>query len=177
MIFVFGGVRSGKSRFALEEVKKMGNIQVLFVATADAGDDEMRRRIMKHKQERPTEWYTLEAATLVGDAIKTFPEQVNAVIIDCITVLLGNVLSEFEELFQDEEIGKRVNEEVQGILSAYKQGESSYIIVSNEVGMGVVPAFPLGRVYRDWLGITNQKLAAAADEVYFMLAGIPMKIK
>lgn len=181
-IFILGGVRSGKSRFALELARQWQYEDVLFVATAEAKDEEMRERIEKHRKERPDYWKTLESPRNVGKAINEYPTPVNGVIIDCVTVLLGNIMSEMDESEMDEPysidlLESIVFDEFNQICEAYQKSTADFIVVSNEVGLGVVPAFASGRIYRDVLGTINQKFAAVADEVFFLISGIPLKVK
>jgi len=182
LILVLGGVRSGKSRFAEELAHQLGQ-KVLFVATAQSLDEDMCRRIERHRQDRPGAWRTLEAPRQVGQALQTHLAGADMVLLDCLTVLVSNLMmganmdeSQMEALAPDD-LEQRVNEELEGLLGALKDTEASLIIVSNEVGMGVVPPYPAGRVYRDVLGRANQALAQKADRVYLLLAGIPVELK
>ncbi len=177
LVFILGGVRSGKSRFALEMAKSLATDDILFVATAEAKDDEMKIRIETHKKERPENWKTLEATRFVGKQILAYPLPFEGLVIDCITVLLGNIFNEYREPFSYNILEEQINVEFDGIMDAYNQRDSVFIVVSNEVGMGVVPAYESGRMYRDILGFINQKFAAVADEVFFLIAGIPTKVK
>jgi adenosylcobinamide kinase/adenosylcobinamide-phosphate guanylyltransferase len=153
---------------------------VLFVATATAGDEEMLKRIDQHKKKRPPAWSTLEVTTEVGKNILKKIGGARVVIIDCITLLANNIFSQFGD--QGERINaslieKRLNAEIEGLIECTKQLDAHFIIVTNEVGLGVVPPTRLGRLYRDLLARANQKLAEAADEVYLMVAGLAVPIK
>ena len=174
-ILLTGGVRSGKSRFALELAEKSGG-PVLFVATAEARDEEMRRRITEHQKSRPPEWGLLEAATDVGRRINEEIGSNRVVILDCATLLLNNVL---EKCGTDDETKAEVcvNREIKGLEDSITASEATFIIVTNEVGLGLVPNNPLGRFYRDLLGQVNQRLAKLADRVYLMVSGLPVQIK
>lgn len=172
-ILVIGGARSGKSRFAKELALKLGE-PVLFVATAVAGDDEMRRRIEEHQKERPAAWSTLEVTTHIGNQIEQRIGEAKVVIVDCITLLVSNI---FDSHQTAEQIEKRVIMEIGELIKCIDRLDTSFIIVTNEVGMGLVPANEVGRLYRDLLGRTNQMLAQAVDEVYLMVAGLPLRIK
>jgi adenosylcobinamide kinase/adenosylcobinamide-phosphate guanylyltransferase len=180
IVMLLGGARSGKSSLALEMAKETGN-KVLFVATGTAGDEDMQQRIARHKQSRPAEWRTIEAPLNVGRQITANLGDAQTVIIDCITLLVSNVFSlygekEFEKL-PDTDIEDKVNHEIGGIIECLKKTEAAFFLVSNEVGLGIVPDNRMARLYRDCLGRINQVLAKSADEVYFLAAGIPVRIK
>ena len=171
-ILILGGARSGKSRFAQELAAKLGD-KVLFVATGAPLDDEMQARIDDHKKTRPQHWQTLEISKDIGRKLaKTRGFEV--VLVDCLTLLVANLLGDETEYRKAE---KLVLAEIKGIISAMDRLDATFIFVSNEVGMGLVPDNKLGRVYRDLLGKANQLLAQHADEVYFMVAGIPVNVK
>lgn len=185
LILVLGGARSGKSRFAEKLAARFGH-RVLYIATAQARDEEMAARIAAHRRTRPATWRTVEAPTAVGKAARTAlaEEPVDVVILDCITLLVSNVildglwLSEGDFDGVDERVvGPRVDFEIDGLLRAVQESEVPWIVVSNEVGEGLVPPYPLGRVYRDLLGWFNQSLASVADRVYLMVAGLPVDVK
>jgi adenosylcobinamide kinase/adenosylcobinamide-phosphate guanylyltransferase len=171
LILILGGVRSGKSHYAQQLASDDGG-SVLFLATAEAGDDEMKRRISKHKSSRPASWTTIEEPLDITSALKSKSATADVVLIDCITVWLSNLL-----LRENGATEKEMLAEIDKLLKAYKQGKASYIIVSGEVGMGIVPEYPLGRVFRDFLGLANQRLAVKADRVVLMVAGIPVDVK
>ena len=176
---LLGGARSGKSFYAQEEAKKVK--KVLFVATAEAGDEDMRRRIRKHQDDRPSNWRTLEATTHIGQHIEDTIENEELVIIDCITLLVTNILCQIDEkdfdTCDEALLEKKVHAEINELRDCLKNVDSDFIIVSNEVGLGIVPDNRISRIYRDLLGRANQMLAANADEVYLMIAGIPLRIK
>ncbi len=177
-ILLTGGARSGKSRFAQELGVKSGK-QVLFVATAEAGDEEMRRRIAEHRRHRPAAWQTLEMPRAVGQSLP--PDGYDFIIVDCITMLVNNVFNEFTGPAAREidagALEKAVNAEIQGLLDAMARIPASFVIVTNEVGLGIVPGDRLTRLYRDLLGSANQVLAQNVNEVYWLAAGIPVRIK
>jgi adenosylcobinamide kinase/adenosylcobinamide-phosphate guanylyltransferase len=184
LILILGGARSGKSTFAQELAGNLGGEHVLYVATAQAGDEEMQQRIAAHRQVRPSTWQTVEAPIDVGkaihDALAIGP--VNAVLLDCLTLLVSNVIlqgaSEDDPDNMDESAAwERVEAELDGVLDPFRAGDMPWIVVSNEVGWGLVPPYPLGRVYRDLLGRANQRMAAMADQVYLMIAGMPVDVK
>lgn len=172
LILVLGGARSGKSRFALTLAQGMGE-RVLFVATAAPGDEDMRQRIEQHRHHRPATYKTVETLTGAGEAIKREASGYQAAILDCFTLLLSNLVADGQEEYPVLE--QRMRAEVEGIIQAATL--LPVIVVSNEVGMGIVPLNPLARRYRDLLGSAHQLLAQAADEVYFLVAGLPLKIK
>ncbi len=171
-ILIIGGARSGKSRFAQELGRKLGG-QVLFVATAEAGDEEMSQRIEEHRKKRPANWRTLEAGSHLGRQIKQEIGDAQLVIVDCIALLVSNIFSQHNE----QTLEKQVMAEIKELVECTRKTDASFIIVSNEVGLGLVPTSRVGRLYRDLLGKANQMLASHADEVYLMVAGLPMKIK
>ena len=166
-VLILGGVRSGKSDYAQQLARARGGDDVLVIATAEAGDDEMRARIEKHRAERNPRWRTLEATRGIARSLAdVLPARV--VLLDCLTLWVSNVL------LADADAMMR---EVDELITWQRASDGEMIVVSNEVGMGIVPDNELGRAYRDLLGAVNRKIAAEADEVYFMVAGIPMGIK
>jgi adenosylcobinamide kinase/adenosylcobinamide-phosphate guanylyltransferase len=173
IILILGGARSGKSTYAQELAEQYGN-NVLFVATAAALDDEMRVRIEAHKKARPQGWKTLEASCNIGTELKKQSGDFDVVLIDCITLLISNLLGNGPD---SPEIDRRVEKEIAQLVECTHLIDKTFIIVSNEVGLGLVPPNKAGRIYRDLLGKANQILAHNADEVYLMVAGIPLKIK
>ena len=177
LTLILGGARSGKSTYAQKLARERGGDDVLFVATAQALDDEMTARIDAHRRERPAGWRTLETPRHAGEAI-TFAEPSAVVLVDCLTLLVSNaVLAEGPESASATEAEAAALAQVQELLAAYRNGTASWIVISNEVGLGLVPPYPVSRAYRDALGRANQRLAAEADEVLFMVAGIPIKVK
>jgi adenosylcobinamide kinase/adenosylcobinamide-phosphate guanylyltransferase len=141
----------------------------------------MRRRIENHKKSRPSSWATLEVSTGVGKKILENPGDAEVVIIDCITLLVSNIMGKYmtgnDDKIDTEIIEKEVSAEINGIIDCTELLEADFFIVTNEVGMDLVPANRLGRLYRDLLGKANQMLAAKADRVFLMVAGIPVQIK
>jgi adenosylcobinamide kinase/adenosylcobinamide-phosphate guanylyltransferase len=179
-ILVIGGAGSGKSHFAQELALKLGG-PVLFVATAEAGDEEMRQRIKAHRRKRSTTWRTLEVTTDVGKRIREKIGSAQVVIVDCVTLLVNNIFTQYSDQ-SDKPIDAPLIEqgvvaEIGELIEGIKRLDASFIIVTNEVGLGVVPANRLGRLYRDLLARANRMLAQAADEVYLMVAGLPVLIK
>jgi len=153
--------------------------RVLFVATAEPLDTDMRVRIEKHRRERPGSWRTLEVPARVAASIRKQLEDAEVVVIDCLTLLVSNLMPEGESGFTLDADGldKRVMMEIEALLALIREVEVTFIIVSNEVGLGVVPDNRLARIYRDLLGRANQLVAHEAEEVYFMVSGIPVKVK
>jgi adenosylcobinamide kinase/adenosylcobinamide-phosphate guanylyltransferase len=175
-ILITGGARSGKSRLAAELAAKAG-VMVLFVATAEAGDDEMKRRIEAHRKARPKDWKTLEATTHIGDRIAENIGGAKTVIIDCITLLVSNIFGEQGGKAGAAALEKAVTAEINELLECIKKTKADFIIVTNEVGLGIIPGDRISRLYRDLLGKVNQTLAEHVNEVYFMVAGIPVVVK
>ena len=173
LILILGGVRGGKSSFAQSLARSMSE-SVTYIAPAEAGDEEMRRRIDEHRRSRPQSWRTIEEPLHPASALLSAPET-EVVVLDCMTLLASNLLLANEESAAAAE--QAVDAEVTALLQAYEKGAATFIIVSNEVGMGVVPPYELGRVYRDLLGRANQRVARAADRVYWMLSGLPIEVK
>jgi adenosylcobinamide kinase/adenosylcobinamide-phosphate guanylyltransferase len=177
---IIGGARSGKSRYAVGLARKKAE-KVLFVATAEVGDEEMRQRIEEHKKARPATWRTLEVQIDVGKRIQHEIGDAAVVIVDCIALLVNNVLSRHysvnNHVREPKAIEKAVEDEINGLIACFRQVETNFIVVSNEVGTGIVPADEMSRLYRDLLGKANQILAQHADEVLMMVAGIPLQLK
>ncbi len=173
---ILGGARSGKSRYAEQVAPRLGR-RVLYVATAQAGDAEMAARIATHQAARPTGWTTLEAATQPGRALQSLNGEYEVVLLDCMTLLAANVVGRLSEPLEQSTADDALTGEVDELLAAFHARPAQWLVISNEVGLGIVPPYPLGRVYRDALGRANQRLAAAADNVLFMVAGLPMVVK
>jgi adenosylcobinamide kinase / adenosylcobinamide-phosphate guanylyltransferase len=170
LILFTGGARSGKSRLA-ERYAALQNAPVAYIATAEAGDDEMRERIAHHRARRPPGWSTIEAPVAVGWALSALPAG-SVALLDCLSLLVTNLL-----LAHERDPEPPIEHEIAALLEAARQRDLTLIVVTNEVGMGIVPAYPLGRQYRDLLGRANQRVAALADEVYLAVAGIPVELK
>ncbi len=173
LFLVTGGARSGKSRYAEEFVESFGN-EVSYVATLEAGDEEMGRRVERHKSRRPRSWRTVEAPLGVAEAIAGSEEQV--VLLDCLSGWVSNLLLAHEE-WGEEAVLDAVLGATDELLDAVRESEKTVVVVTNEVGSGVVPEYRLGRWYRDVLGLANQRVAAEADAVCLMAVGIPLVLK
>ena len=174
LTFLIGGARSGKSTYAEKLAARHGG-RVLYIATAQGLDDEMAMRIIKHQEQRPESWATLELPHGIAAAVKSTIGQFDSVLIDCLTMLVTNlIMTVTDEDFEPDEsrAASIVDAEIEGLLALIQHSENHWIIVSNEVGMGLVPPYPLGRVYRDLLGWTNRKIASVSDEVYLLVAGM-----
>lgn len=176
IILILGGARSGKSRFAQRLADSLSE-RVLFVAPLVAMDEEMRRRIEIHKKARPSTWRTLEAPTRVAEAIGGHIGDADVVILDCLTLLISNYMENAPDPEDIDALESDISDELSQLLERKKRKNASLIIVSNEVGMGLVPPYPSGRSYRDLLGKANQFIAERADRVYMMIAGLPMELK
>lgn len=166
-VLVLGGARSGKSAFAERLAAECGE-RVLYVATATASDDEMAERIARHRARRPTTWRTLEAPRDVAANVVGVGVDAATVVIEDLTLLLNNLMLEHAVSAET-----RARQEASDLINL----EANVILVSNEVGMGIVPEHPLGRHFRDVLGRLNQAAAAACGEVYLLVAGLSIRLK
>jgi adenosylcobinamide kinase / adenosylcobinamide-phosphate guanylyltransferase len=178
LTFILGGVRSGKSSYAQKLAEESGK-SVTFIATAQALDEEMSARIKKHQVDRPTEWTTLEIPQSIASYLREHAAQTDIYLLDCITLLTNNIFMQFVEndLVNEEKAKQALENEIIELLTYIHEHEEEWIIISNEVGLGLVPPYQMGRVYRDLLGWINQSFANKADTVLFMVAGIPMVVK
>jgi adenosylcobinamide kinase / adenosylcobinamide-phosphate guanylyltransferase len=165
LTLILGGARSGKSTHALALAEQ--SARVLFVATAEAGDAEMRDRIAAHRAERPAGWDTVEEPRALTVPLAQVGDRYGIVVIDCLTLWVSNLMAAGDDPLAA----------VDPLLAAYRSGSASWIVVSNEVGLGIVPPTRLGRAYRDALGTANRRMAAAANTVLLMVAGLPLTIK
>lgn len=185
MTFVLGGARSGKSAFAEGLARRYND--VAYIATAEVKDDEMRERIQIHRARRPFNWKTIEAPFHVDRVISNLNEKSGVVYIDCITLYITNMLLDDNaanpaggadrqrEVLKQKQ--SQILDEINKLCKVCRESKSDVIIVSNEVGLGIVPDNALSRVFRDIAGSANQIIADEADEVYFMVAGIAQRIK
>jgi adenosylcobinamide kinase / adenosylcobinamide-phosphate guanylyltransferase len=188
LILLLGGARSGKSTFAEQKALEWGGDNVLYVATSETKDEEMRERALKHQAWRPPTWTTLEAPRAVSDAIRASTCQPQVILLDCITLLVSNYLMAASEPVDDpfgqpssnpfdRTIEAAVRADLKSLALHAHAHDLIMLVVSNEVGLGLVPPYELGRAYRDLLGRANQDLAQEADEVYLLVAGLPMRLK
>ena len=171
LTLVLGGVRAGKSSYAQKLALEGGRVQ--FVATAEAGDQEMAERIQAHKNNRPADWDTLEEPLNLAAALGPLLNDYDTVLVDCLTLWVSNLLLRDE----DASVPKDIPTLAQELLALYQGRQASWIVVSNEVGLGVVPPTEMGRAYADELGRVNQMVAAEADAVYYMVAGLSLNLK
>ena len=189
MIMVTGGARSGKSSYAEAIAKSIGK-NIIYIATAKRTDDEMILRIKKHIEQRPANWLTIEAYRGFDTILPKYTNGFDAALLDCITIMTTNLMLDCPEVYdcnltqwddltmeQVQEVENNIHKEVQALINFAKSSELPFVFVTNEVGLGLVPEYKMGRDFRDIAGRVNQTLARACDEVYFCVSGIPMKIK
>lgn len=183
MVLILGGARSGKSSMAERMAAEAGG-RVTFVATAEPRDEEMRQRIAAHRAARPKGWHTIEEALDLGRAVQEAVQRSDTVLVDCLTLWLSNHLCRLDLPESGEGwgpslgwLGESLQEQISAALEAARSRNVTLLLVSNEVGLGLVPSTPLGRAYRDLLGAVNRRLAAEADRVLFMVGGLPVDVK
>ncbi len=169
MILITGGCRSGKSRFALDYANQHFSKKI-YLATCQALDEEMAQRIEHHKKMRSPEWQTIEEPIEIVNKITRYGDEADVILLDCITLWLSNLLMRRKD---DPEI----MEEISRFIDTIKEKQTSLILVSNEVGLGIVPVDPLGRRFRDLSGMANQKIAEVVNTVILMVSGIPIFLK
>ncbi|ALB64071.1 Adenosylcobinamide-phosphate guanylyltransferase [Cronobacter condimenti 1330] len=179
MILITGGARCGKSRHAQQLAEQAGS-HVLYIATSQVFDDEMAQRVAHHQASRPAHWRTLETWRDLAQAAETAPEPV--VLIECVTTWITNILfslagDEPEACWDYAAMEAEIARHVTALIAACTRASAQVIIVTNEVGMGIVPENRLARHFRDIAGRVNQQLAQAADEVWLVVSGIGVKIK
>lgn len=165
---VIGGARSGKSQFCVEQLKASYSMPCL-VVTAEPGDEEMAFRIKKHKQSRPKEWLVIEEPLELPHCLRNLPEELDVVLVDCLTLWLSNLLTRFG--------GSKTEEYIEELVSSVTDFKKALYLVSNEVGLGIVPDNQISRLFRDLSGLLHQKLALVCDSVLFVVAGIPLRVK
>jgi adenosylcobinamide kinase/adenosylcobinamide-phosphate guanylyltransferase len=176
IVLVTGGARSGKSTFAEKYVAALGG-KVAYIATAEALDDEMRARVALHRARRPAGWPTYEAPRAAAPVLAQAAAGAAAVLFDCLTVYLANLLLDPSAPAGPRERHDHIRGEIAALVAAARAVAATVVFVSNEVGAGIVPENALAREYRDLAGLANQQVAAAADEVYLVVSGIPVDIK
>ena len=172
LTLVLGGVRAGKSSYA-QRLASAGR-RVLFVATAEAGDAEMAGRIAVHRASRPPDWDTLEEPVDLADALAPVLHRYDTVLLDCLTLWVSNLLLRVDDPWtaRDHAVAQ-----ARALLDLQAHSDAAWVVVSNETGLGVIPPTPLGRAFQDALGRVNQLVAAQADSVCFMVAGLPLTVK
>lgn len=182
IILVTGGARSGKSSFA-ESLCINRNNSTAYIATSIPFDEEMKDRVKKHKESRPQSWDTYEIYKDIYSIIEEISKKHKTVILDCVTLLVNNLMFTYD-IDIDNATGEEINnleiyikDQINKLLKSVKGTDLYFVIVTNELGMGVVPDNKLSRVYTDIVGRINQQIALQSDEVYFVVSGIPMKIK
>lgn len=169
LIFITGGCRSGKSRYALDYANRHF-AKKLYLATLQVLDEEMGRRVEEHRKLRGKEWITVEEPIEVIERIEQYQKGVEVILLDCLTLWLSNLILKWND-------DSRILSEVDRFTRISKEVQSSLIVVSNEVGMGIVPVDPMGRRFRDLSGMANQRIAWVSDRVIFMVSGIPLFLK
>lgn len=186
IFLVLGGARSGKSEFAEKLMYHSKGKRRGYIATSQILDDEMRYRVLLHQQRRPQEWKTFEVMHGAGDQIKTVLQESDSILFDCITMYVNNILMDHMRGITVETLGVSDLTTLQNVLkedldkmfnAISKTTDKDIIFVSDELGMGIVPANALSRVYRDLVGLANQYVAKKADKVYFSVAGITIELK
>jgi len=187
LIYVTGGAKSGKSSFAEDLLLGMdnGNQKNIYLATSIVFDEEIKAKVALHKERRQDKWITAESYKNFSETLKDVlsDERKNNMLVDCLTNMISNIIFEEQDINWDkpsekdfEKCNISVEKQVNELINVINRFENT-VIVSNELGMGIVPSYPLGRYFREIAGKMNQKIAEIADEVYFVVSGIPMKIK
>ncbi len=186
ILMVIGGARSGKSEFAEKLMMRAKGVRKGYIATSQVLDEEMKYRVMVHQQRRPADWETLEVLHEAGPLMKDFLKRTDAVLFDCITMYVSNILMDHMDFYQVDTLGVSDLEKLRCILQqdleqmfdtiSSFQGKE-IIFVSDELGMGIVPGNAVSRVYRDLMGLANQYVASHAESVYFSVAGITIDLK
>lgn len=183
LVLILGGARSGKSAMAERMAMEMGG-RVTYLATAQPLDEEMMGRIENHRAARPKGWRTLEEPLELAGAVERAAVDSDVVLVDCLTLWLSNQLCRIEAPESSREwhaalddLAGRMEQSTSRLLEGVRDGEATALFVSNEVGLGLVPPTPMGRAYRDLLGAVNRRLAAEADQVLLMVAGLAMDVK
>lgn len=183
IILVTGGARSGKSSFAEKRVAELGR-KVLYVATAIPFDEEMKDRIKRHQKSRPSDWATWEGFRNIGNVIREKSPDLDGILVDCVTIMVTNIMLshdevDFEKLSISEMdlIEKDIAKEVDNLIEGALQATCDVVLVTNELGSGLVPENPMGRAFRDFAGRANQMIGRRADELWLAVCGVPMRIK
>ena len=175
IVFITGGAKSGKSSFALKEASGAAG-EKAYIATAEALDEEMRERIQTHKRQRGKEWDTYEEPIKIGDLMMEIGDKYDVIVLDCLTLWVSNLMGtglKITDAFNDL---RKVLQDIDNAGGRHCLAPAIYI-VSNEVGMGIVPENEMARKFRDMAGVLNQQIAEVAHEVYMVVAGIPIRVK
>lgn len=183
LILVTGGARSGKSSYAENILRKVDG-EILYIATSIPFDDEMKDRVKKHRERRPLNWHTYEGYKNLGKAFNEMGKKYNGVLLDCVTIMVTNLMfdgasDEVENLSADalNDLEEKILAQIEEFLKAAEKSDAVTVMVTNEVGDGIVPENKLARIFRDIAGRTNQYIASKCDEVYLVVCGIPVKIR
>lgn len=183
LVLVTGGARSGKSSYA-ENIMREIQGEILYIATSIPFDDEMRDRVRKHRERRPENWHTYEGYKNLGSVFQKENINYSGILLDCVTIMVTNLLFEkspegIENLNQEviNNIEREIIVEVEAFIKASEKSEAKIVLVTNEVGDGIVPENKLARIFRDIAGRVNQYIASRCNEVYLVVCGIPVKIK
>ncbi len=184
LIFITGGIRSGKSRFAREEAARLAGDsgRVTFIATAEEpGDDpDMAARIARHRAERPDHWHTVESTTALAESVREADAEGAVVLIDCLTLWVSRIIAGTGDPESDgapDRARAAVEPLLEDLLTAISDARAAVVVVTNEVGSGVAPATRLGNLFADLLGEVNRDVAAASDHAYLLAAGLPLRLK
>jgi adenosylcobinamide kinase/adenosylcobinamide-phosphate guanylyltransferase len=182
-ILITGGARSGKSSYAEKLARELGG-NILYIATSIPFDDEMKSRVKKHRESRPDEWDTYEGYRGLGSVVSEKGSEYNGILLDCITVMVTNLLLEYPGIDYDNaryedyaEAEDAIRKEIEELMEGVRRSEGTVIMVTNELGSGIVPENLLGRVFRDIAGRVNQHVADRCDEVFITVCGLPLKLK
>ena len=170
IVFVIGGCRSGKSSYALQTAEQMPGDRKTYIATCVPQDEEMAKRVAKHQKERSRKWTTVEEPLHLPETIEAISPQADVLLVDCLTLWMSNLLLKTG----DEE---QIEESMSRFIDALEKAPNPIVLVSNEVGTGIVPENQLARQFRDITGWVNQAVAKCADQVVWMVAGIPVVVK
>lgn len=179
---ITGGARSGKSGYA-ENLAKKSTKNVAYLATAIPFDDGMKDRIKKHKKSRPSKWTTYEGYKDLHKLISEIAKEHDVVLLDCITVMITNLMFEYSRDWEEishkdvDKIEEEIKSQIVELMQVIRKYNIWCIMVTNELGMGIVPEHRLSRIFRDIAGRINQMIGVEADEVYFTVSGLPMKLK
>lgn len=181
LILITGGARSGKSTFAEKVAASLAD-NVTYIATAEALDSEMEERIRHHRRSRPQHWETVEEPRRAAEVIERVGQTAPVILLDCLTLLVCNLVLEAgrfegEQFFLEPEAENRILVYLKRTARCAREVPAHVIVVTNEVGLGLVPPYELGRAYRDLVGRANQAMAEEADEVYLTISGLPVEIK